>query len=158
MRTLLKNGKINVGANQLQNAAIWIEDEIIQAIGLTFDEKNFDQVIDLKGQLVTPGLVDVHVHFREPGFTYKETIKTGSLAAARGGFTTVCAMPNLDPVPDSVENFEQVQAIIKKDAVVKVHQYASITKKLRSDELTDQVGLKQAGAFAFTNEIGRAHV
>ena len=152
MRTLLKNGKINVGANQLQNAAIWIEDEIIQAIGLTFDEKNFDQVIDLKGQLVTPGLVDVHVHFREPGFTYKETIKTGSLAAARGGFTTVCAMPNLDPVPDSVENFEQVQAIIKKDAVVKVHQYASITKKLRSDELTDQVGLKQAGAFAFTND------
>ncbi|EOT44498.1 dihydroorotase [Enterococcus columbae] len=152
MRTLLKNGKINVAKNQLQTADIWIEEDTIHAIGLAFEEKNFDQVIDLQGQLVTPGLVDVHVHFREPGFTYKETIKTGSMAAARGGFTSVCAMPNLNPVPDSVENFELVQDIIKKDAVVKVHQYASITKKLKSEELTDQVALKQAGAFAFTND------
>ena len=99
-----------------------------------------------------PGLVDVHVHFREPGFTYKETILTGSQAAARGGFTSVCAMPNLDPVPDSVENFQKVQEIIDRDACVKVYQYASITEKLRSEVLTDQVGLKAAGAFAFTND------
>lgn len=152
MKTLLKNGRIVTKENTCQPVDIWIEDQKVFAIGLDFAEKDFDQVIDLKGKLVMPGLVDVHVHFREPGFTYKETILTGSQAAARGGFTSVCAMPNLDPVPDSVENFRKVQEIIDRDACVKVYQYASITEKLRSEVLTDQVGLKAAGAFAFTND------
>ena len=152
MKTLLKNGRIVTKENTCHPVDIWIEDQKVFAIGLDFAEKDFDQVIDLKGKLVMPGLVDVHVHFREPGFTYKETILTGSQAAARGGFTSVCAMPNLDPVPDSVENFRKVQEIIDRDACVKVYQYASITEKLRSEVLTDQVGLKAAGAFAFTND------
>ncbi len=105
-----------------------------------------------KQQLITPGLVDVHVHFREPGFEYKETIKTGSMAAARGGFTTVCAMPNLNPVPDTAEKLHQVYQRIQEDAVVHVLQYAPITEELRSEVLTDQKALKEAGAFAFTND------
>ncbi|MEG2504941.1 MAG: dihydroorotase, partial [Carnobacterium sp.] len=80
------------------------------------------------------------------------TIQTGSEAAARGGFTTICAMPNTNPVPDTVEKFEELQALIKKDAVVKVLHYAPITTGLKSDELVDQPGLLAAGAFAFTND------
>ena len=137
MNTLIKNGKIISHDNELTAVDLWIKEGKIHAIGEAFAEKTFDEVIDAKGQLVTPGLVDVHVHFREPGFTYKETIATGSLAAARGGFTTVCAMPNLNPVPDTVEKFNQVQEIINKDAVVKVLQYAPITEELRSERLVD---------------------
>ncbi|GCF93694.1 dihydroorotase [Enterococcus florum] len=152
MKVLIKNGKIAGKGNQLIDADVWLEDGIIAGIGKSFANLDFDQIYDAKGQLITPGLVDVHVHLREPGFTYKETIKTGSQAAARGGFTTVCAMPNLDPTPDTVEKFNQVLDIIKRDAVVKVLQYAPITENLRSDVLTDQAGLKAAGAFAFTND------
>lgn len=152
MKTLIKNGQIITANNQLTKATIWIEDGRIHAIGTSFDEADFDEVYDADNQLMTPGLVDVHVHFREPGFTYKETIATGSKAAARGGFTTVCAMPNLNPVPDTVETFQQVQAIIDKDAVIKVKQYAPITEALRSEQLVDQKALKAAGAFAFTND------
>lgn len=152
MKVLIKNGKIAGKGNQLIDADVWLEDGIIAGIGKSFADLEFDEVYDAKGQLVTPGLVDVHVHLREPGFTYKETIKTGSQAAARGGFTTVCAMPNLDPTPDTVEKFNQVLDIINRDAVVKVLQYAPITENLRSDMLTDQAGLKAAGAFAFTND------
>ena len=151
MKTLLKNGRINTHDNETTTAAIWIEDGVIKAIGTEFSE-DFDQVIDAQGQLITQGLVDVHVHLREPGFTYKETIKSGSAAAARGGFTTVCAMPNLNPVPDTAEKLQAVYDIIKKDAVVKVLQYAPITEELRSETLTDQKALKAAGAFAFTND------
>ena len=80
-----------------------------------------------KGYTVLPGFCDVHVHFREPGFSYKETIKTGSLAAAAGGYTDVCAMPNVDPVPDCVENIKKQLEIINRDAVINVHPYAAIT-------------------------------
>ena len=103
---------------------------------------------DAKGQLITPGLVDVHVHLREPGFTYKETIEAGSKAAARGGFTTVCAMPNLNPVPDTAEKLKNVYDLIKQNAVVKVLQYAPITENLRSEVLVDQEALITEGAFA----------
>jgi len=152
MKTLIKNGKLIKKGNQLIEAALWVEDGIIHAIGQSFDEAAFEHVFDAKGQLLAPGLVDVHVHFREPGFTHKETIKTGSKAAARGGFTTVCAMPNLEPVPDTAEKLRSVYELIKKDAVVKVLQYAPITEALRSEVLTDQKALMAAGAFAFTND------
>ena len=84
-----------------------------------------------------PGFCDVHVHFREPGFSYKETIGTGSRAAAAGGYTAVCTMPNLSPVPDSVENLRLEQDIIDRDAVIAVYPYASITKSELGEELSD---------------------
>ena len=88
-----------------------------------------------------PGLVDMHVHFREPGFSYKETILTGSKAAAAGGFTTVCTMPNLNPVPDSSESLRRQTEIIEKDAVIKVIPFASITMGRRGDDLVDYEAL-----------------
>ncbi|AII39411.1 MULTISPECIES: dihydroorotase [Enterococcus] len=152
MKTLIKNGQINTRKNMTIPAEIWIEDGRIKAIGTGFSEAEFDEVFDAKGQLITPGLVDVHVHLREPGFTYKETIEAGTRSAARGGFTTVCAMPNLNPVPDTAEKLKQVYDIIRKDAVVKVLQYAPITENLRSEKLVDQEALIEEGSFAFTND------
>lgn len=152
MKTLIKNGQINTRNNETTPAEIWIEDGKIKAIGTVFSETEFDEVYDAKGQLITPGLVDVHVHLREPGFTYKETIEAGSKAAARGGFTTVCAMPNLNPVPDTAEKLKNVYDLIKQNAVVKVLQYAPITENLRSEVLVDQEALIAEGAFAFTND------
>ncbi len=96
---------------------------------------------DFNNVYVLPAFCDVHVHFREPGFFYKETIKTGSRSAARGGYTDVCTMPNLNPVPDSVENIEKQLDIIKKDAAIRVHPYAAITVGERGETLTDMEAL-----------------
>ena len=86
---------------------------------------------------IFPGFCDVHVHFREPGFSYKETIKTGTLASAKGGYSSVCTMPNLNPVPDSVDNIKKQLDIIEKDAVISVYPYASITKSQCGKQLSD---------------------
>ena len=93
--------------------------------------------IDLHHAAVFPGFVDVHVHLREPGFSYKETIRTGTLSAARGGYVHVCSMPNLDPVPDTLEHLEEQLAIIRRDAAVHVHPYGSITRSQRGEALSD---------------------
>ncbi len=94
-----------------------------------------DEIID--NCLILPGLADVHVHLREPGFSYKETIATGTMAAARGGYTAVCTMPNLNPVPDTLEHLKVQQDIIDRDANVRVLPYASITKGEKGEELSD---------------------
>ena len=93
------------------------------------------------GTVCFPGFCDVHVHLREPGFSYKETILTGSKAAARGGYTAVCTMPNLNPVPDSVEHLRVQQDIIDRDAVIHVYPYAAITVNEEGKELSDMDGL-----------------
>ncbi len=100
---------------------------------------------------VLPGFCDVHVHFREPGFSYKETIETGCKAAARGGYTAVCTMPNLKPVPDSVENLKMQQDIIDKDACIDVYPYASITVGQLGEEMADLEGMADK-AFAFSDD------
>ncbi len=89
------------------------------------------------GYVLLPGFCDVHVHFREPGFSYKETIASGSAAAAAGGYTAVCTMPNLSPVPDTYENLKMQLDIIEKDAVINVYPYASITVKQAGEELSE---------------------
>lgn len=94
-----------------------------------------DEIID--NCLILPGLADVHVHLREPGFSYKETIATGTMAAARGGYTAVCTMPNLNPVPDTLEHLKVQQDKIDRDANVRVLPYASITKGEKGEELSD---------------------
>ncbi len=100
---------------------------------------------------IFPGFCDVHVHFREPGFSYKETIKTGSMASAHGGYTDVCTMPNLNPVPDSPEHIKVQQDIIDSDAVIKVHPYASITVGEIGDELVDMEALSDK-CIAFSDD------
>ena len=98
-------------------------------------------IISFDGMYIFPGFADVHVHLREPGFSYKETIKTGTLASAHGGYTAVCSMPNLNPVPDSVENLRQQLDIIEKDACIHVYPYGSITVGQKGEELSDMDGM-----------------
>ena len=101
--------------------------------------------------VILPGFCDVHVHFREPGFSYKETIASGSLAAARGGFTSVCTMPNLNPVPDSVPHIKEQLEIIERDAVIDVYPYGSITVGQKGEELSDLEGMAEY-AIAFSDD------
>ena len=116
-----------------------------------------DQAVDLPIALdsiqncIFPGFCDVHVHFREPGFSYKETIKTGSLAAARGGYTTVFTMPNLNPVPDSIEHLRQELSIIENDAVIEILPYGSITVEEKGEKLSDLESLSK-NVVAFSDD------
>lgn len=110
------------------------------------------RTIDIEGQLVIPGMLDLHIHLREPGGEHKETIETGTKAAAKGGFTTVAAMPNTNPVPDNQDTLEDVLKRINNSAVVRVLPYAAITKSLAGEELTNFQNLKETGAFAFTDD------
>ena len=108
--------------------------------------------IDLSSQYtILPGFCDVHVHFREPGFSYKETIETGSKAAAHGGYTAVCTMPNLDPVSDSVEHLDEQIRIIQKDACIHVYPYAAITVGQKGNEIADLEGMSSR-CIAFSDD------
>ena len=100
---------------------------------------------------VFPGFCDVHVHFREPGFSYKETIATGSRAAARGGYTDVCAMPNLNPVPDTPEHLRRQQELINRDACIHVHPYGAITLGQKGEQLSDLAGMA-GNCIAFSDD------
>ncbi|WP_191987457.1 dihydroorotase [Lacticaseibacillus suibinensis] len=131
---------------------ILIEDGQVTALGRHLFAPAEATIIDAAGKAVIPGLVDVHVHFREPGFEQKETIKTGSAAAAHGGFTTVVAMPNLNPVPDNVAALKRLVAKNHSDAKIHVEQFAAITSGLHSNELTDYAAMKTAGALGFSND------
>lgn len=99
------------------------------------------QIIDLSGRFIFPGFADVHVHLREPGFIYKENVATGTLAAAHGGYTTVCSMPNLSPTPDSVENLKLQLDAIAKDAVIEVLPYGTITVGEKGEVMSDMDGM-----------------
>src|SRR5690625_2460938 len=102
MKFKLMNAKRIVEGNQLESCDVLINDGKIEKIAPQIKEGGA-KLIDCKGKLITPGFIDVHIHLREPGGEHKETIKTGTEAAARGGYTTACAMPNTDPVPDTVD-------------------------------------------------------
>ena len=121
---------------------ILIRDGIIRRKGLGIEAGPDVTVIDTTGLTVSGGFTDLHVHFREPGYSYKETIRTGSLAAARGGYTTVCTMPNLNPVPDSLRHLDLEQEIIDRDADIQVLPYASITIGRKGEQLVDFSSLK----------------
>ncbi|PDH93438.1 dihydroorotase [Oenococcus oeni] len=149
--TLIKNAQILVGENSFLKRDLFIEKGKISAIGDGLSNKA-DFIVDAKGALLLPGLIDVHVHFREPGFPEKETIASGSKVAARGGFTTVFAMPNLNPVIDNVEVFKQVQALNQQDGIIKIKQYAAISTGLTANKIDNIPALSALGAIAFTND------
>ena len=131
---LIKNGLI-VENNQLIKKDILIEDDLIVKIDDCIDKDCL--IINADGCLVMPGAVDVHVHLREPGFEHKETVITGTTAAAKGGVTTIMSMPNLKPCPDSIENLEIEEEIIRRDALINVYPYASVSKDQLGEEISD---------------------
>lgn len=134
--SLLLRGATVYFESSFQKVDILISNGSIVSVGESL--KALDcEIIDCGGRYIFPGFVDVHVHFREPGFSYKETIKTGSLAGAHGGYTSVCTMPNLNPCPDSLENLKIQTEIIKRDAVINVYPYGTITKGEKGAELSD---------------------
>lgn len=130
---------------------VLIGDGIILDLGRGLPVPADTDVIDVGNCLISSSFVDVHVHFREPGYSYKETIATGSRAAAHGGYGAVCTMPNLDPVPDTPENLAMQQEIIDRDAVIDVFPYASITMGRKGTELVDMDALKDA-CIAFSDD------
>ena len=133
---LLKNGqKVNEN-NELVTIDVLIKDGIIIEINECI-ENTEAQIYDLAGKLVSPGLIDVHVHLREPGYERKETIETGTKAAARGGYTTIAAMANTIPVPDSLEHVTYVEELLQKSAQVRVFPYAAITIGEKGEEIVD---------------------
>ena len=107
----------------------------------TWDVSAFDPSVVIDNTLIMPGLCDVHVHLREPGFSYKETIKSGTMASARGGYTAVCSMPNLNPTPDCRENLEKQLKIIRRDGVIAVLPYGTITKGQAGESLADMADM-----------------
>ncbi|MGN7327095.1 dihydroorotase [Bacillus pumilus] len=151
MSYLIKNGFILTSTGEKVQQDIRVEGEVIQAIG-HLEREDGEEVIDAKGLFVSPGLIDLHVHLREPGGEKKETIETGSKAAARGGYTTIAAMPNTRPVPDTKEQMEWLMNRIEETSSVRVLPYASITTRQIGEEMTDFAALKEAGAFAFTDD------
>jgi dihydroorotase len=136
VRMILKGGTlVRNGVSEVADVAIY--DGRIERIAPEIEPNNGDKIVDCSSLIITAGLVDLHVHLREPGFSAKETIATGTAAAAHGGFTTVCAMPNLNPAPDSMDNLQQQLDIIERDAKVKVLPYATITRNRYGRELVD---------------------
>lgn len=151
MTKIIQNVQVVNNEGILEKTSVVIQDGKIAKIGEHVTAEN-GQVIDGKGMLLSAGFIDVHVHLREPGGEHKETIETGTKAAAKGGYTTICAMPNTRPVPDTAENFSHVLGLVEKSAIVRVLPYASITIRQAGKERTDIEALKNLGAFALTDD------
>lgn len=156
MLVYIKNGYVIDPGSAIEGKYnILIRDNLIQRIvarsDADIDNIKADKVIDASGMLVMPGLIDLHVHLREPGYEYKETIKTGSMAAAAGGFTTICAMPNTNPALDRPD---MVKFVLKKaqDALVNIHPIGAITLEQQGNELTDIPSLIDAGAIGLSED------
>lgn len=154
---LIKNARLIIKDNETKIQDILIDNGKIIRVADIIDVDC--DTYDAKDNLVIPGGIDVHAHLREPGYTHKETIKTGSLAAAHGGYTTIMAMPNVIPFPDNVDTMKEYLELIKKDAVVNVIPYACITKQEAGHEIVDMKALKELGINAYSDDgVGVQHV
>ncbi|MGM0711201.1 dihydroorotase [Brevibacillus parabrevis] len=151
MGTILGNGNVLNQAGELIPVEILVEEGRIAAMGESLPREGHDWV-DCKGGMISAGLIDVHVHLREPGFEHKETIETGATAAVRGGFTTICCMPNTRPSIDSVETVTSILDKARAAGKARVIPYGAITVRQLGKELTDFAGLKEAGIFALTDD------
>lgn len=159
MNLWIKNGHLLDPVNHRDEICdIYIKDGKVAVAGSlssdTEEEMKGSQtvVIDAAGKYVMPGFLDLHVHLREPGFEYKETIKTGTAAAAKGGFTAVCPMPNTKPVTDSPEMIRKVLAIAERDSRIHVYPVGAVTKGQQGEEQTDIAGMVKAGARAISED------
>ena len=152
MKILLKNGRVvDYASKTNEKIDILIEDGVIVKLQKEILAKA-DNVIDCTGLVIIPGMIDMHCHLREPGFEYKETIETGSKSAVKGGFTTICPMPNTNPTPDSAFILEKILAEAKRVNLCNILPYGSVSKGEKGEELTDFEELKKAGAVAFSDD------
>lgn len=152
MRTWIRNGHIIDPSQKLDETAdLLIEDGIISQIG-TAENVVADETIDATGLYVMPGFIDLHVHFRDPGFEYKETVATGARAAARGGYTTVCPMPNTMPVIDSAEKVTELLEKAERESLVHILPVGAVTVGQEGKELADIEGMVRAGAAAVSED------
>lgn len=151
MDKIIQGAQLLNDAGELYVSDVRISGDKIAEIGKDLSIEDA-QVIAGQGLFLAPGFIDVHVHLREPGGEHKETIETGTLAAAKGGYTTICAMPNTRPVPDTKENLAHVNQLIEEKALIRVLPYASITIRETGKERTNLTELKEHGAFAFTDD------
>lgn len=150
-KILIKNGLIINPATKFEKISdLLIEDGIVKEISTEISPCYQTQIIDAKGCVVSPGLIDIHVHFRDPGFTHKEDLFTGSMAAAAGGFTSVLLMANTNPKVDSVKTLEYIKEKAK-DCPINIFQEAALTHDFK-DKLVDMKSLKDSGAVGFTND------
>ncbi len=145
MKTVIKGKKIYQNGS-FSSLPLSVEKGIVVS-----SEGSAEITVDYSDCYILPGFADVHVHLREPGFSYKETIRSGTLAAAHGGYTAVCSMPNLDPVPDSRENLQAQLDIIETDAVIDVYPYGAITVSQKGESLSDMEAMAQE-AVAFSDD------
>lgn len=149
---LIKNGFIISPASQRSYTGdIRIENGVIRKIAADIMPVPGEEVIDAAGLTVSPGLIDTHVHFRDPGFTHKETLHTGALAAAKGGFTSVVCMANTSPVVDSIPVLNDILQRAQSEKI-RIYQAASVSHSLKGEEMTDMEALKEAGACGFTDD------
>lgn len=149
---LIKNGFIMNPANgDSCTADILIKDGLIADIAENINTSDDDIIIDARGLTVAPGLIDTHVHFRDPGFTHKETLHTGSLAAAKGGFTSVICMANTSPVVDNTDTLTDILSRSEAEDI-RIYQAASVSLGLKGEEMSDMTALKAAGACGFTDD------
>ena len=152
MKTLLKNGTVlDYASNTNEVMDILINDSVIEKVGKNLDVQ-FDKVIDCTGLSIMPGMIDMHCHLREPGFEYKETIETGSRSAVKGGFTSICPMPNTKPTPDSAFVLQKIIDEAKRVNLCNVFPFSSVTKGELGEELVDFEEQKNAGAIAFSDD------
>lgn len=152
MTTLIKNGNVYLNG-KFQTRDILIKKEKIQKIARHLPEKA-DRVIDASGKHIFPGFVDLHVHLRDPGQTYKEDIVSGTRAAAHGGFTSLCAMPNTDPVVDNIATVDYIQRRAKDLGSAKVYVIGAMTKKSEGLEISEMATMKSGGIVAVSDDGG----
>lgn len=153
MSLLIKNGRVIDPANNIDDSLdILVEENIIKKVAKGIKAEGSVKVIDAKGKIVSPGLIDIHTHLREPGFEYKETIKTGTMAAAAGGFTAICCMPNTNPINDNRAVTEFILSKAAKEGIVNVLPIGAITKGSQGKALAEISDMVNAGCVAISDD------
>lgn len=150
MKTIIKNAKIYLD-NALQAQELLIENKRISKIAPQITEKA-DTVIDAAGACVFPGFIDIHAHLRDPGHTYKEDIQSGTKSAAKGGFTSICAMPNTNPVTDNIASVEYIQLRAKEFSIARVYVIGALTKQSKGEEISEMATMKSGGIVAVSDD------
>src|SRR5215470_16914177 len=153
MSLLLRGGRVIDPANNLDAVQdVLIAEGKIERLGRSLEAPAGAEIVDARGKIVCPGFIDIHVHLREPGYEYKETVATGTRAAAAGGFTAVCCMANTDPVNDNRAVTDYIRAKAATDGVVRVYPIGAVSRDLGGVALAELAELAEAGCVAFSDD------